>query len=193
MTETDIHRCQVNPPMCNRPPQLTTSGASAMSGTVCETINQGSSPRSTTRKRAIKMARPMPTTTPNNRPADASRNVYHAPSATACATVRDDPRCSARPNRRTMSHTWGIARFSAFGNSCAPKILPPASGPTVLYSSQHAHTRNSASTNIATRRARTRSCTRPTGLSPISSPVRVAVDQVLAATCSRTAGITSFP
>ena len=52
-TATDSHRGHSQPPRCSRPPQLTTSGARAIIGTVCETTRYGISPRRTTPKRAI--------------------------------------------------------------------------------------------------------------------------------------------
>ena len=48
MTATDIHGRQVSSPMCSRPAQPTTSGASAISGTVWDSTTYGSRPRSAT-------------------------------------------------------------------------------------------------------------------------------------------------
>ena len=55
-TATDSQRGHSHPPSCSRPPQLTTSGARAIIGTVWETTRYGIRPRRTTPKRAITVA-----------------------------------------------------------------------------------------------------------------------------------------
>ena len=59
-------------------PQVTTIGARAINGTVCETLIQGSSPRSTTRQRSMSTASDRPTTRPRKKPIAASCSVNQA-------------------------------------------------------------------------------------------------------------------
>ena len=53
-------------------------GASAISGTVWDTLIHGSRPRSANRQRSMRTASPMPTTTPRVKPMVASRKVTAA-------------------------------------------------------------------------------------------------------------------
>jgi hypothetical protein len=93
-TAADSHRGHSKAPMCSFPPQLTTSGASAISGTVCDTTRYGRRPRSTTLKRAITIARPSPTSVPITNPASANRSENHAPDATVVTIGVENPRRS---------------------------------------------------------------------------------------------------
>ena len=131
-TATDSHRGHSQPPIDTRPPQLTTSGARAISGTVCETTRYGSRPRRTTLKRAITVARAMPTMLPMAKPAAASRNEYQAASSTTSQIGRSDVRLSSSNSRLPMSQTCGMAMSLVRGMIVQPRISPPLSGPTSL-------------------------------------------------------------
>ena len=96
---TDIQGRQSRPNSDRRPPQPTTSGARATSGTVWLMITKGRRPRSAVRKRCITMARPRPTTTPTSIPTSATRNVNHAPSSTTSQIGVSEPRRSGSPKR----------------------------------------------------------------------------------------------
>ena len=131
-TATDSQRGHSHPPIETRPPQLTTSGARAIIGTVWETTRYGSSPRRTTPKRAITVARRIPTTLPMANPATASRKEYHAPSRTTTQIGRSEVRLSGSNKRPPISHTWGMAMSFDRGRIDHPRISPPLSGPSNL-------------------------------------------------------------
>ena len=81
MRATDIQSCHSNEPISTRDPQLFTTGANAMSGTVWLRTIHGSRPHSARRQRCITSARPMPTTTPTSQPTAAIPSVVSAASA----------------------------------------------------------------------------------------------------------------
>ncbi|CAB4585875.1 unannotated protein [freshwater metagenome] len=83
--------------MDNLPPHDTTSGASAMSGTVCDSTRYGRIPRSATLNRAMRMESPRPSTVPTKKPTNARRNENHAPASTTDQIFRSEPRTSGRP------------------------------------------------------------------------------------------------
>src|SRR5829696_1645241 len=148
ITATDIHGFQVVPPMCTRPPQPTTSGARATSGTVWDSTTYGSRPRSAISKRSISIPSAIPTATPSSSPAIATRKVNQTASSTATPT---EELCAApdsgRPKRRSTSQTCGMDASSARGSTRAPNSEPPSGLPTTLYASHSPHTSASDATN----------------------------------------------
>ena len=117
---TDSHRGHSHPPSWSLPPQLTTSGARAISGTVWDTTRYGSRPRRTMPKRAITVASPIPIALPSRKPATASRNEYQDASRTTCQMWRSDWLFSVSVSARPISHTWGIAVSLARGRMRMP-------------------------------------------------------------------------
>src|SRR4029079_3434199 len=148
-TVTESQRGHSHPNSSSLPPQLTTSGARAISGTVWETTRYGSKPRRTTPKRAITVANAIPTRLPSTKPVRARRNEYQAASRTTSQMCLLEVRLSGSNSRRPMSHTWGIAVSFARGRMRAPSTSPPVSGPTSLYSSHAAATSTNARRNRA--------------------------------------------
>ena len=108
MSATDIQRCHSKPPTWIRPPQPTTSGASAMSGTVWLSTTHGSSADSATVHRCMSVAIRNPPTEPSTQPASATRNVNQQACSIALSTVGDPTadvsgwsiRCHDRPDVR---------------------------------------------------------------------------------------------
>ena len=85
------------------PPQLTTSGARAMSGTVCDTTRYGSRPRRTTPKRAISVGQRRRRRQRRRRSRTAARrNEYHAPRARPARSGVSDARLSGSNSRPTI-------------------------------------------------------------------------------------------
>ena len=148
-TATDSHRGHSQPPRCSRPPQLTTSGARAIIGTVWETTRYGISPRRTTPKRAITIGqRRRRPRCRCRKPTRARRNEYHAPASTTRQIGRSDVRLSGVERGARPSPTRGASpcRWPA-GAGSSRATSPPSSGPTALYSSHAAATSTSARTN----------------------------------------------
>ena len=137
MSATDIQSCHSNEPISMREPQLFTTGAKAMSGTVWLSTIHGSRPHSARRQRCITSARPMPTTTPTSQPTAAMPSVVRAASATTAQSGgADGERVTGSTSRPTMSQTCGIARSVVRGSTRAPPITTPSAGPRSLYTSQ---------------------------------------------------------
>ena len=90
-------------------PIPTIRGASAISGTVCEAMTNGRSPRSKKRKRCMTIARIKPTTTPIKNPPIAKRNEYEAAARTAWNTEVSEPLTSGRVNAENIDQILGIA------------------------------------------------------------------------------------
>ena len=77
-TQTDSHCGQSHPKRSSLPLQLTSCGARAINGTVCDITIHGSRPRSTNLKRAITTAAAIPNNAPSASPKADRRNEYHA-------------------------------------------------------------------------------------------------------------------
>ena len=143
----------MNDPISNLPPQLTTSGASAINGTVCDITRYGNNPRCTIRYRDINTARPTPIVVPRKNPTNDRRNENIAPDRTTTQIFLSDPRTSGRPYRLNIVEKCGIAVSFARGKILTPKNFPPSCGPRILYSSHKTTTEVIATTNIAERYA----------------------------------------
>ena len=153
MSATDIHRCHSNVPMWMRPPQPTTSGASAMSGTVWLSTTHGTSADSASCQRCMSAASSSPPIDPTSQPASATRSVNQQAESIALSTVGEPVAdVSGWSTRSTTSHTCGIARSSVRGRTLASPRCPPASGTTTLTSSHSAASRRTASTPTRIRR-----------------------------------------
>ena len=164
-TATDSHRGHSQPPIDSRPPQLTTSGARAISGTVCDTTRYGSRPRRTTSKRAITVASAMPTARaddePGERPGGTSTRL---PASTTCQIGRSDVRLSSSNSRLPMSHTCGMAMSLVRGQDRPAEDLAAVVRSDRLVHLPHARPPGRAartnSTDLAARQALAQTCGR---------------------------------
>ncbi len=129
-------------------PSSTTSGASAISGTVCDTTRYGSSPRRTTSKRAISTASATPTTAPSAKPDRARRNEYHAPRSTTTPDRRVRRRGSRGRTAARPSSTRAASRgpSSWAGSASRTPRRPPRARPLVELP-QRGHQRRARATN----------------------------------------------
>ena len=196
MSATDIQRCHSSPPRWMRPPQPTTSGASAISGTVWLSTTHGTSADSASRERCMSAASSSPPTAPTSQPASATRSVNQQALSIAVRTVGDPAAlvsgCSTRP---ATSHTCGMARSSVRGSRLAPPTCPPASGTTTLTSSHSAASSRSARTPTTTRRPTPERSRGRTGTGAVRSGASVVgqIGHAVATTGVASAGMTCSP
>ncbi|CAB5010752.1 unannotated protein [freshwater metagenome] len=79
-----------------------------MSGTVCDAMTKGRSPRSMNANRCIVIARSKPTATPTTKPPIAIMSEYAAAVSTAWSTVVEDPRISGWKAPFTIVQMFGM-------------------------------------------------------------------------------------
>ena len=92
--------------------QITTTGAMAMIGTVCEATTYGTSARSSSRECTKTIAKPRPRSAPNTKPPNASRNVK-IPAFTRTIPSGGPFRCAGSTKDAPMSQTCGMFRSLA--------------------------------------------------------------------------------
>src|SRR5437016_2127317 len=92
--------------------QITTTGAIAMIGTVCEATTYGTSARSSIRECTNTIARASPSTAPNTNPPKASRKVKK-PALTRTIPSGGPLRCAGSTNDAAMSQRCGMLRSLA--------------------------------------------------------------------------------
>ena len=135
ITATDSH------PACS---QMTTTGAIAMIGTVCEATTYGTSARSRMPEWTNTMARASPSTAPITNPPNASRNVKIAAS-TSTSPSGGPFRCAGSANAAAISQTCGMFRslaiFQRNGGVQASVCSPPSS-----FTTSHTNARADART-----------------------------------------------
>src|SRR5437763_14024135 len=90
--------------------QITTTGAIAMIGTVCDATTYGTSARSRSGECTKTIARTRPSTAPKTKPPNASRKVKTA--AMTSTTPSGGPvRCAGSMNEEAKSQTCGTLRY----------------------------------------------------------------------------------
>src|SRR5437879_9113263 len=89
--------------------QITTTGAIAMIGTVCEATTYGTSARSSSCECTNTIARASPSSAPNTKPPNASRNVK-IPALTSTRPSGGPLSCDGSTNDTAMSQAWRMLR-----------------------------------------------------------------------------------
>ena len=92
--------------------EITTTGAIAMIGTVCEATTYGTSARSSSCECTNTIARASPSSAPNTKPPNASRNV-NIPALTSTRPSGGPWPCAGSTNDAAMSQTCGMLRSLA--------------------------------------------------------------------------------